>query len=308
MKSMCFLTDLVEISPMQTPLPLLASASGFKRFFSLRPAVETAGIAIRGLGIREMMPAGIIDRPEGTGDYLFMLFHDAAIIGAAGDQAIRIMPDTMMIWPPGMAQRYGHPRERFRHSWLHVAGRRIDAVMREIDLPLGGPFPAPDVALMLQCLSMLHHELACQQHPDFRIAGNLLENGLRETARLRRGDAVGIDAPLLDVRRKIDAGNYQMTLQELAAAAGMPVTTFSARFKKAFGFSPKAYVIQHRLRHAAHLLRNTNLTVAEVAAQVGYNDPFHFSKLFKTHLNMSPVAWRTHGESFSKRRTRRSGQ
>ncbi len=301
---MCFLTDLVEILTMQTPLPLLASPSGFKRFFSLRPALETAGIAIRGLGIREMMPAGVIDRPGGTGDHLFMLFHDAAIIGVGENQTRRVMPDTMMIWPPGMAQKYGHPRERFRHSWLHAAGRRIDAMMGEMDLPLGEPFPAPDVALLLQCFSTLHHELACQLHPDSRIAGNLLENGLRETARLRRGDAMGIDGPLLDVRRKIDAGGYRVSLQELAAAARMPVTTFSVRFKKAFGFSPKAYVIQHRLRHAAHLLRNTNLTVAEIAFQVGYDDPFHFSKLFKTHLNVSPATWRTQGESFSRPQSR----
>ena len=92
---------------------------------------------------------------------------------------------------------YGHPREQFRHSWLHVAGCRIDAAMKELDLPVGEPFAAPDVALLLQCLSTLHHELACQLRPDFRIAGNLLEDGLRETARLRRGE-LGIELFVLD--------------------------------------------------------------------------------------------------------------
>jgi len=276
---------------MLTSQPILPGVPGFKRIFSVRPAVQQEGVGVRGLGIREPMPAGMIRRREGTGDYLFMLFHDAAVVGTKGGH-VSIGPDTMMVWAPGMDQHYGHSRDSFRHSWLHASGPRIARMVKAAAIPVGQPFRMPDVALFLQCLSALHHEIACQFETDFCIVGNLLENCLRESGRALRGTGAAPDGPLLAVRRQIDGGGYRLTLPEMARSAGMPVTTFSARFRKAFGFSPKSYVIHSRMNHAAHLLRNENMTVSEIAACVGYDDPFHFSKLFKKSFRVSPAIWR----------------
>ena len=74
----------------------------------------------------------------------------------------------------------------------------------------------------------------------------------------------------------------------MARTAGMSVSSLSARFKKTFGLAPKAYLLQYRMRHAAHLLANRNLTISEIATQVGYDDLFHFSKTFKKHFGTSP--------------------
>ncbi len=53
------------------------------------------------------------------------------------------------------------------------------------------------------------------------------------------------------------------------------------------------------MRHAAHLLANRNLTISEIALQVGYDDLFHFSKTFKKHFGASPRSYR---DDFSKRK------
>ena len=58
----------------------LSSVSGFKRFFS-PPLVDSPQLTIRGIGVREIMPPGLIERPRGRPDYLFMLFHDAVAAG-----------------------------------------------------------------------------------------------------------------------------------------------------------------------------------------------------------------------------------
>ncbi len=304
-EGMCFLTKYAGILFMLTSQPLLPATPGFKRLFSVHPTVVREGVSIRGLGIREPMPAGLIRRRTGTGDFLFMLFHDAAVVGTKEGRQLSVSPDTVMVWAPGMEQHYGHSRDSFRHSWLHASGPRLGEMVKAARIPVGQPFRTPDVALFLQCLSALHHEMACQFQPDFRILGNLLENCLREIGRALRGSAVALNGSLLAVRRQIDGGAYRLTLPEMARSAGMPVTTFSARFRKAFGFSPKGYVIHCRLSHAAHLLRNENLTVSEIADRVGYDDPFHFSKLFKKSFRVSPAIWRRQGKSAPKV-TRRS--
>jgi len=278
---------------MERATPLLPSPHGFKRFFSpLAPAVR-AGIGVRGLGLRELMPPYEVKRPYGTGDTLFMLFHDAAFVGDPSGPGARlpVAPDTMMIWAPGRPQYYGNTGARFSHSWLHCAGSRVGRLLRETRLPLGRPFLLPEVTRFQQCLSEIHAELVSYVDPDSRIIGNLLENCLLELA--RRIDPppsnAAVAEPLLAVRRMITAEPARkIMLSDMARAAGMSVSSLSSRFKKTFGLAPKAYLLQYRMRHAAHLLANRNLTVSEIAAQVGYDDLFHFSKTFKKHFGMSP--------------------
>jgi AraC-like DNA-binding protein len=287
---------------MQTSALLLRSPHGFKRFFSAAAARPRAALHIRGLGLRERMPPCEVERPRGTGDYLFMLFHDRASAGTEPGRNVAVGPDTLVIWKPGQGQFYGNREHGFEHSWLHCSGDRVRRILAETRLPIGRPFPALEVARFLQCLSDIHGELVTHLHPDLRLAGNFLENCLRELARLhlRPGRARRIDQPLLAVRRMIDEmPDRKISLADLARVAGMPAPTFSARFKRTFDLSPKAYLIQGRMRRAAYLLTHRNLSVTEVAAEVGYDDPFHFSKIFKKHLGLSPRAMRKGGRKLA---------
>lgn len=279
------------MAEMERATPLLPSPHGFKRFFPPQSPSERAEIGVRGLGLRELMPPLAVQRPGGTCDYLFMLFHDPAFVGSAPTVQTSVPPDTMIVWEPGHAQYYGNREARFSHSWLHCSGPRVRRILRATGLPVGRPFPMPDVTRFQQCLSEIHAELVSHVEPDFQIIGNLLENCLLELARRLAGSGAGssVAEPLLTVRRLISTAPAQkMTLADMARAAGMSTSSFSSGFKKTFGLSPKAYLLQHRMRHAAHLLANRNLTVSEIAAQVGYDDLFHFSKTFKRHFGVSP--------------------
>lgn len=62
-------------------------------------------------------------------------------------------------------------------------------------------------------------------------------------------------------------------------------------FKEATGESPISYLIRVRLSKACELLAR-NASVREIARQVGYEDAYHFSKLFKKYYEVSPMAYR----------------
>jgi transcriptional regulator GlxA family with amidase domain len=47
------------------------------------------------------------------------------------------------------------------------------------------------------------------------------------------------------------------------------------------------------LQRAAQLLEKSNLTIAEVAYEVGFNDPKYFSKFFKSEFNLAPSVFQT---------------
>ena len=65
------------------------------------------------------------------------------------------------------------------------------------------------------------------------------------------------------------------------------------------GYAPKEYLRVMRMKKAAELLLKTDVTVAEVAYQVGINDPFYFSKCFKAQFGVSPSAYQKNKDSVS---------
>jgi len=64
------------------------------------------------------------------------------------------------------------------------------------------------------------------------------------------------------------------------------------RFKAATGKTPLRYLQEIRIANARELLKNSNLSVLEVAQRVGYRDSAHFSALFRELTQMTPSAFR----------------
>lgn len=85
-------------------------------------------------------------------------------------------------------------------------------------------------------------------------------------------------------------GNYASDIQteQLCEISGLNRRTLSRRFKLATGLSPLLYLKKHRLDQARDLLKTTDMSIAEVALQVGYADPDYFRRLFKQHYQLSP--------------------
>jgi AraC-like DNA-binding protein len=268
--------------------------AGFKHFFA-PPPLNTRALTVNGLGVHERMPPSLIRRPQGTGDYLLMLFHDEACAACSPDFDTVHPPETMIIWPPEHAQYYGNASGVFSHSWIHCKGTRVRTWLKEARLPIGVAFAVKDGWGFTECLLALYTELVSYAEPDAIIAANLLESGLREIGRQGRTEAISNRLPsgLLAARRQIGTtSSERLTLSSLATTAGLSVSHFCVQFRQAFGQSPIQCLIEHRLNHAAYLLADTALHISEIAVRVGYGDAFHFSRAFKRQFGKSPRALR----------------
>lgn len=78
----------------------------------------------------------------------------------------------------------------------------------------------------------------------------------------------------------------------LAAQANISPSHFFALFKRRIGSAPMDYFTRLRMRRACRLLHETNLSVKEVASKLGYDDPFYFSRVFKSVNQMAPSDYR----------------
>ena len=68
-------------------------------------------------------------------------------------------------------------------------------------------------------------------------------------------------------------------------------TVFFRKVKEVTGYSPKEYLRVRRMKKAAELLQEGQLSVSEIAYTVGMSDPFYFSKCFKQQFGMAPSAY-----------------
>jgi AraC-like DNA-binding protein len=78
----------------------------------------------------------------------------------------------------------------------------------------------------------------------------------------------------------------------LAACAGTSPSHFFVLFKRFTGSPPIDYFIRLRMQRACRLLDLGLLPVKDVAAAVGYEDPFYFSRVFKSVLRIAPSHYR----------------
>ncbi|GGP32810.1 GlxA family transcriptional regulator [Streptomyces melanogenes] len=83
-----------------------------------------------------------------------------------------------------------------------------------------------------------------------------------------------------------------LTLDDLAARAGMSARTLHRRFREQTGTSPLQWLHRARIRRAQHLLETTAHPVDRIALQVGFGSPTAFRDRFKRLIGTSPHAYR----------------
>ncbi|OUS01041.1 AraC family transcriptional regulator [Flavobacteriales bacterium 33_180_T64] len=83
-----------------------------------------------------------------------------------------------------------------------------------------------------------------------------------------------------------------LTLEELAKLCHLSLSSFKREFKKEFNDSPTNYIISKKLEKAKELLLMTDLSISEIAYEVGFNDPQYFTRIFKKRGGISPSSFR----------------
>ncbi|MDN3356993.1 helix-turn-helix domain-containing protein [Actinomadura sp. DC4] len=89
-----------------------------------------------------------------------------------------------------------------------------------------------------------------------------------------------------------DNAGRELTLDDIAAHAGMSTRTLNRRFREQTGTTPLQWLHRARIRQAQHLLETTTHPVDRIAAQVGFGSPTAFRDRFKRVAGTSPHAYR----------------
>lgn len=117
---------------------------------------------------------------------------------------------------------------------------------------------------------------------------------LTETSNPAKGDP---HAPAMERAKRHAEENLASPLgvDDLADAAGLSRFHFTRLFKAHVGASPAAWLVELRVKEAAHLLRETRLPLKEIAERCGFGDPGYFGKVFRQLTGQPPGSYRRSG-------------
>lgn len=82
--------------------------------------------------------------------------------------------------------------------------------------------------------------------------------------------------------------HQDLKLADVAAIAQMSSYHFLRLFKQSLGVTPHQYILQSRINKAELLLRNSELSIADIAVRVGFCDQSHLTRYFKRQIGVTP--------------------
>ncbi|MFB0488670.1 AraC family transcriptional regulator [Methylobacterium sp. OAE515] len=83
-----------------------------------------------------------------------------------------------------------------------------------------------------------------------------------------------------------------LSLQTMAQDCGLSTGHFARVFRSSVGSSPRAWLIKERIKVAKQLMRQSDLSLAEIALACGFSDQSHFTRIFTRAEQVSPGRWR----------------
>jgi len=126
----------------------------------------------------------------------------------------------------------------------------------------------------------------------------ILEKIADETLRNRNFDS-SLSASFLTYRRIVnlleESYTEERSKEDYELALKLKYEYICNVFKKYSGITVTAYLLFLRMQQAQDMLRRTDKTVQQIASEVGYGDPYYFTKLFKKTCGMTPTKYREEG-------------
>ena len=81
-------------------------------------------------------------------------------------------------------------------------------------------------------------------------------------------------------------------LKEVARECGLSLGHFSHAFRRTLGVAPQEWLIEQRVALSKDKLRDDGLSLSDVAAECGFSDQSHLTRIFRQTVGVSPGAWR----------------
>ena len=241
-------------------------------------------------------PGHLVQRSRGIEDVILI-----RILGGEGwvDTGTRQKAEggSLILIPAGAPHSYGaEEKNPWVIEWVHFQGTSAGAfaelfeaahsarVLRKKGSELGAPGFAPLYHRLERGLTRLH----------LLDSAAVLRSLLTElhSTLLMGASGDSEEAVLSSADWMLANPGAQISLNDLARAAGLSVPHYCTLFKRLTGYPPIEHFHRLKIQRACQMLDTSNLRISEIGERLGWEDPLYFSRCFRKITGKSPKSWR----------------
>ncbi|SKA29479.1 arabinose operon transcriptional regulator AraC [Consotaella salsifontis] len=243
----------------------------------------------------------VIERPKGMAGWIINLtVRGRGRIGR--EEGFDAEAGDLLLFSPGIVHHYGrHPdAENWWHRWVYFQPRAFWASWLAWKTRIDGVYVLrrQDDDLFREQDRLFAEIASWPSNTDplsMELSMNLLERLILLCAKQNQtpGLTEHFDERLLAACRfMIDNLHRPMPVEVVARAVCLSPSRLAHLFSRKLGLSVMRWWEEQRIQKASQLLQITNMSVKQISAQVGYDDPLYFARVFRKHQRLSPKAFR----------------
>jgi AraC-like DNA-binding protein len=219
---------------------------------------------------------------------------------STGRERLLSCPVAYWTWP-GRTFVYGcRAHETWNQRYILFHGPRVQrmvgrGLLTKSETPWRAVHHAQAFADRFDCLLQMTQDAGQPEKAVHGLEGLLLDLHMPgPAASLQQNE------PIRDLAQAIqETPADAWRVDAMAEAVGVSTVHLRRLFHDVLGLSPQRFVTRCRMQQAAERLAKTDRLVRQVAIEVGYEDPFHFSKTFRQTYGLSPSRYRQDRQQFS---------
>lgn len=256
------------------PRPLVAYSLG-------QPG--TSHLVVTDCGYFPIARSHRIVRSEGVDQAIVVVCVRGRGSAIVGGHRYGIGPGQVLVIPPATAHEYGaEESEPWTIWWIHVAGPDLPELLRTSRFTaLTAVREVRDPYRVMALIEEVVHTLESDSTASSLLQASGAAWHLLATLSANSrspGASFAMDRARDYVKEHLAE---RVSIDDLASMASLSASHFAVSFRARFGVPVKRFQTELRMARARELLELTDLSVAAIAAEVGYNDPFYFSRKFR---------------------------
>jgi len=257
---------------------------------NLSKRVRLTSVGATVFGDVRYAPGGIHQAEQQVHQLVHIVHGHADVV--YGRKSFGIGPGAVGLVTPGERVRYAFAREQeTRHTWCSLAGLpSTGALARELEQFTATARPLSERLATLMEIGLSLGQSVAERSPGLvvALAQTCLETWL-EDARCQLLPGGGEPPALTRALEWIAQQSHApCNLAGLARHVGVSPTVLQGLFRDHLATTPMRYLWHQRTERGLRLLRETGLTVGEIATQCGFQTPFHFSRWVRQITGHSP--------------------
>jgi AraC-like DNA-binding protein len=191
-------------------------------------------------------------------------------------------------------------REDLRHFWIGFGGKRAEYYLNKMNFSSEHPVysSTEDMQLFDEITAMYNVNMS-EDHSEMELLSRLYRVFFLINSSLKQSNSQSVKCVKdIYVKKAIEliSSNYftKTSIDDIAGKINIDKKYLSYIFKSHYGITPYKLLTDYRIVKAGELLCNPKLSIGEIAHSVGYEDPLHFSRVFKNKKGLSPQKYREH--------------